>query len=143
MSIIRRIKSKLIKKFALASNTITQEERYLIIIVRKLLSMKESELLMTPNMTKFYITSDKNNDENGVFVVIDLSSSVTSVINQKVGRDIKMSPRVLNCITNDFTKNVEERRAKMEKDYRGNIQYSLSTVLENINTKIKNETQNK
>lgn len=140
--IIRRIKVKLIRKFALPPTQISQEERYLIRIVRKLLSMKDSELLMTPNVTKFYINSDKNNDKNGVFVVIDLSSGVTSVINHKFGYDIKMSPRVITCIMNDFTKNVEERRANMEKEYRGNIQYSLSTVLKNINTNIKPKNQN-
>lgn len=143
MKLIRRLKLKLIKKLSPTSTTpIGQEERYLIIIIRKLLNLKESELLMTPNMTKFYITSDKSNDKNGIFVVIDFSSNVTSIINHKFGYDIKMSTRVANCIMDDFTTKVEERRENMEKEYRGNIQYSLSTVLENINTRIKNENQN-
>lgn len=142
MKLLRTLKLKLIKKLSPTSATpIIQEERYLMIIIKKLLNLKESELLMTPNMSKFYITLDKNNDKSGIFVVIDFTSNVTSIINHKFGYDIKMSSRVSSYIMTNFITKVEERRENMEKEYRSNIQYSLSTVLENINTRIKNENQ--
>lgn len=127
---IRRIKHRLKTLFIGSRNLkIEREERYLMIIVRKLLNSQESELLMVPDMSKFYIKSENN----GIFVVADFNTNVASVINHKFGYDIKMkNARVLKYVVGNFTKVVEQRRQEMENEYRGNIQHTLSSVLNNI-----------
>lgn len=127
---IRRIKHRLKTLFIGSRNIkIEREERYLMIIVRKLLNSQESELLMVPDMSKFYIKSEKN----GIFVVADFNTNVASVINHKFGYDIKMkNARVLKYVVGNFTTVVEKRRQEMENEYRGNIQHTLSSVLNNI-----------
>lgn len=132
---IKRIKHRLKTLFIGSRNLkIEREERYLMIIVRKLLNSQESELLMVPDMSKFYIKSE----ENGIFVVADFNTNVASIINHKFGYDIKMkNTRVLNYVINNFTTVVEKRRQDMEDEYRGNIQHTLSSVLNNIKDKPK------
>lgn len=127
---IRRIKHRLKTLFIGSRNLkIEREERYLMIIVRKLLNSQESELLMVPDMSKFYIKSETN----GIFVVADFNTNVASVINHKFGYDIKMkNARVLKYVVGNFTTVVEKRRQEMENEYRGNIQHTLSSVLNNI-----------
>ena len=127
---IRRIKHRLKTLFIGSRNLkIEREERYLMIIVRKLLNSQESELLMVPDMSKFDIKSENN----GIFVVADFNTNVASVINHKFGYDIKMkNARVLKYVVGNFTKVVEQRRQEMENEYRGNIQHTLSSVLNNI-----------
>ena len=127
---IRRIKHRLKTLFIGSRNLkIEREERYLMIIVRKLLNSQESELLMVPDMSKFYIKSENN----GIFVVADFNTNVASVINHKFGYDIKMkNARVLKYVVGNFTKVVEQRRQEMENEYRRNIQHTLSSVLNNI-----------
>jgi len=136
---IRRIKHRLKILFIGSRNIkIEREERYLMIIVRKLLNSQESELLMVPDMSKFYIKSE----ENGIFVVADFNTNIASVINHKFGYDIKMkNARVLKYVVGNFTTVVEKRRQEMENEYRGNIQHTLSSVLNNIKVeKPKNES---
>lgn len=108
--------------------SITQEERCLMIIVKYLIEDINSDLLMTPGMYKLYIKSD----DKTLFVVVDVGNNTASIINHHFGYNIKMSQRVSTYIYNNFTKEVEKRRTIMENEYRGNIKYSLSGIINNF-----------
>lgn len=107
---------------------ITREERYLMIIVKKLLSIPETDLRMTPGMGKLYMRSD----DRQIFVMIDVSNSVASVVNHRFGYDFKLSKRVMDYITDNFIEEVEKQRMQMESEYMANIQYSLANVIHNL-----------
>ena len=109
-------------------NRITKEERCFMIIVKKLLSISETDLLMMPNMNKAYIRSD----DRQIFVVICLNNSSASIVNHHFGYDLRLSQRVLDYITANFTVEVEKRRTLMENEYMANIQYSLANVIQNL-----------
>jgi hypothetical protein len=126
---IKKIYVKLNKMFNLKSdNRISREERCLMIIVKKLLSIPETDLLMMPNMNKAYIRSD----DRQIFVVIDMNNRSASVVNHHFGYDLRLSQRVLNYVSDNFTVEVEKRRTNMENEYMTNIQYSLSNVIQNL-----------
>lgn len=110
---------------------ITQEERSLMIIVKYLIEDPNSDLLMTPGMYKLYIKSD----DKTLFVVVDMGNNTASIINHHFGYNIKMSQRVMNYIDCNFSKEVEKRRTIMENEYRGNIKYSLSGIINNFKNK--------
>lgn len=109
-------------------NRITKEERCLMIIVKKLLSISETDLLMMPNMHKAYIRSD----DRQIFVVICLNDNSASIVNHHFGYDLRLSQRVLDYIIANFTVEVEKRRTLMENEYMSNIQYSLANVIHNL-----------
>ncbi len=115
---IKKIYVKLNKMFNLKSdNRISREERCLMIIVKKLLFMN-----------KAYIRSD----DRQIFVVIDMNNRSASVVNHHFGYDLRLSQRVLNYVSDNFTVEVEKRRTNMENEYMTNIQYSLSNVIQNL-----------
>lgn len=128
MKIGKRLFLKLIKLFNCTGAQISCEERALMIIVNKLLASNGSEPLMAPTMNKVYVRSD----DRSIFVVIDFDTNDASVINHHFGYDIKISERVARSISDRFVAEVEKRRTDMENEYRGNIQYSLSSVIKKL-----------
>jgi len=126
---IKKIYVKLNRMFnSKNDNRISKEERCLMIIVKKLLSIPETDLLMMPNMNKAYIRSD----DRQIFVVIDMNNRSASVVNHHFGYDLRLSQRVLDYVSDNFTVEVEKRRTNMENEYMTNIQYSLSNVIQNL-----------
>lgn len=124
-SVIRRLRSFIFERY---SESITSEERCLMIIIKKLLTDDESELYMLPDLTKFYVKSEKN----GLFVIIDFTEKSASVINHKFGYSISVSQRVLKYVNGNFSNELEKRRIAMEEEYKRNVQNSLYKVIENL-----------
>lgn len=124
-SVVHRFRSFILER---CSESITSEERCLMIIIKKLLTDEESELYMLPDLSKFYVKSEKN----GLFVIIDFSEKSASVINHKFGYNISVSQRVLNYVNSNFSNELEKRRIAMEEEYKKNVQNSLYKVIENL-----------
>ena len=129
--LVLRIKWKIARK---SSDRIFHDERSLMIIVKQLLNNKESVLLMKSGMDKIYI---KSND-GAVFVTVDFNNRIASVINHKFGFNIPFSQRVSTYIDDNFSNEVDKRRAELENEYRGNVHYSLSNVIHNLYKNEKN-----
>lgn len=127
---MRKLKRKLQIVFTtlFKETTLSREERCLMIITKKLLLQKGSELLLNPQWEKFYIKSEDGN----ILVTIDVLNKNASVINHHFGYDLKIGNRVLNYIHNNFFYELEKRRILMEEEYKGNIQYSLSNVIHKL-----------
>lgn len=124
-SVMRRFRSFILER---CSESITSEERCLMIIIKKLLTDEESELYMLPDLSKFYVKSEKN----GLFVIIDFTEKNASVINHKFGYSISVSQRVLKYVNGNFSNELEKRRIAMEEEYKKNVQNSLYKVIENL-----------
>lgn len=118
------------------STNISKEERYFMIIVTHLLKSKNSELLMVPDMNKFYIKSD----DGTLFIIIDLVMNEGIVINHVFWCNIKLSPRVSLYVYDKFIHEVEIRRNNMESEYRNNIQKSLHAVVNHYLKDIADES---
>ena len=128
----RRFYVRLNRMFGLGRDSrINREERCLMIIVRKLLSMQDTDLRMTPNMGKLYMRSG----DGQVFVMIDVNNLTASVVNHHFGYDLKISRRVVEYVEGNFIREVEKQRMLMENEYMDNIQFSLSNVIRNLDDK--------
>ena len=100
-----------------------------MIIVKKLLNLKDSELYMNiPGVDEIYIKSE----DHKIFVCINNTSKTASVINHHFGYDLQLSQRVVNYILDNFYAEAQKRRDLMKEEYRGNIRYSLSNVISNL-----------
>lgn len=111
-----------------SSLPIGKEERYAIIIVSKLLSDNDNELLLHPSLHKFYIKSDLNK----IFLVCSSSPNEVTLINHVYCYNVKLGERAYNKIYDRFVSEVEKRRQSMEDEYTENIQFSLMGVANNI-----------
>lgn len=116
------------------SDIITGEERNLMIIVKKLISKPDAELMLTPHMKKAYIV-DANKQ---LFVCIDFNNSMASVINHKFGYNIRFCQRVSMFLDRHFSDEVESRRLAMENEFRNNVQFSLATIIKKLDEKSTN-----
>ena len=126
---LKKVKLQFYKIFNKQDTTpISKEERSLMIIASQLVNNKKTDLLMTPRMDKFYITSD----DKSLFVVIDTELCDACVVNHVFGYHIKISQRAMNFILDKFIDEVEARRNAMENEFRSNIQYSLNSVAERL-----------
>lgn len=111
-----------------SDDPITIEERNLMVLVKKLISKPDADLMLTPHMHKAYIVSaDKQ-----LFVCIDFNNSFASVINHKFGHNIPFSPRVSMFLDKHFSDEVEKRRQAMENEFRNNVQFSLAAIIKNL-----------
>lgn len=108
---------------------ISPAERRAIIITSKLLNDKTSEILMCPTNDKYYIKYD----DGRIFIIFNTLLKEINIINHKYDYNIKLSSRVTVSLYRKFIKEIEERRAKMEDDYRINVKNSLDSIIENIN----------
>lgn len=138
MNWIKKAKIKIAKTFIHKDDvTISAEERCLMIIVRKLLNLEDSELYMNiPEVDEIYIKSG----DGKVFVCVDYHANFASVINHQFGYDLRISNRVLTYILNIFYAEAKKRRNSMKAEYRNNIRYSLSNVITNLSKTNKDET---
>lgn len=109
-------------------DTISIEERNLMIIVKKLISKQDADLMLTPHMHKAYIVdADKQ-----LFVCLDFNNSTASVINHKFGYNIHFNQRVSAFLDRHFSDEVEKRRLAMENEFRNNVQFSLATIIKRL-----------
>ena len=95
-------------------------------ICKKLISKKESTLLVSPISGKRYIKSDDNN----IYVIID--RNMVTIVNHSYSYNIQLDMHGYNRIVTVFDSEVERRRDKMEEEIRSNVKHSLEQIYKNI-----------
>jgi len=95
-------------------------------IFRKLITNNKTELLISPISGKCYL----RNTEKRILVV--LSNMNISIINHIFGYDVSIPSYLYDILKKIFDKEVEERRSKMEDEYRKNVSHSLKQVLKSL-----------
>ena len=108
---------------------LSRKERYAVIIIKKLLSDAETDLLLHPSENRFYIKNDKEK----IFAVVESSPMEIDITVDKVlCFNVRLCERCYDRIHDMFVEEVEKRRMEMELEYTQNIQYSLMNVAHNI-----------
>ena len=95
-------------------------------ICRRLISIPESTLLISPISGKRYIKSD----DNQLFLIIERYQM--TIVNHAYSYNIDIAGKAYDKITQIFDYEVERRREKMEIEIRSNVKHSLSNIYKNL-----------
>lgn len=104
-------------------NGLTDEEKRISSVIRRLIKKPDSELLLSPMSSRYFV---KN--ERGQILVI-FRDGEASVINHVYGYNVKISPRTFKSLYSIFVTEVEIRRDRMEEEYRKNMKSSLESII--------------
>ena len=131
MHYIKRLSQKLYItwKRSLDPNRIPKkdpQQTSILLICKKIISNKDSTLLIAPIRGKRYIKYEKGN----LFII--LSKEQIEIINHVYSYIIPMNSIILHKIEKIFDNRLEEIRLDMEMEIKNNIQKSLSQLLRDL-----------
>jgi hypothetical protein len=131
MHYIKRLSQKLYItwKRSLDPNRIPKkdpQQTSILLICKKIISNKDSTLLIAPISGKRYIKYEKGN----LFII--LSKEQIEIINHVYSYTIPMNSIILHKIEKIFDNRLEEIRLDMEMEIKNNIQKSLSQLLRDL-----------
>lgn len=95
-------------------------------ICRRLISKRETTLLISPISGKRYIKSD----DNQLFIIIE--GHQLTIVNHQYSYNIDIQGKSYERIAQIFDAEVEKRREKMEAEIRSNVKHSLSNIYKNL-----------
>lgn len=131
MHYIKRLSQKLYItwKRSLDPNRIPKkdpQQTSILLICKKIITNKDSTLLIAPISGKRYIKYEKGN----LFII--LSKEQIEIINHVYSYTIPMNSIILHKIEKIFDNRLEEIRLDMEMEIKNNIQKSLSQLLRDL-----------
>ena len=95
-------------------------------ICKRLISKRETTLLISPLSGKRYIKSD----DNQLFIIIE--SHQMTIVNHQYSYNIDIAGKAHERIAQVFDAEVERRREQMETEIRSNVRHSLSNIYKNL-----------
>ncbi len=95
-------------------------------ICKRLISKRETTLLISPISGKRYIKSD----DNQLFIIIE--NNRMTIVNHQYSYNINIEGKAYYRIIKAFDTEVEQRRELMEKEIRSNVKHSLSNIYEKL-----------
>lgn len=107
---------------------ITVDERNIIRIVRKLLNEPETEPLLNPLLSEYYL----ENPIRDMLVIINIDNDEITIINGVYCYIVKLSARVLNVLIKDFENVVTNRREEIKAKYASHITNNLENVIKKL-----------
>jgi hypothetical protein len=130
--IIQKIGIFLVKKFHHSGREkLTKTEIEASIVFTKLLLDPKTDLLISPLSSKYYL----KNDDRKLLVV--LSNMNISIINHIFGYDVSIPVHMHERLRSTFNDEVENRRQKMEDEYRNNVIHNLQKVIKSLKNEEK------
>jgi hypothetical protein len=125
--IIQKLGIYLVKKFHHAGREkLSKTEIEASILFRKLISDPKTDLLISPISSKYYL----RNDDRKLLVV--LGNMNISIINHIFGYDVSIPSYLQENLKSIFNDEVENRRQKMEEEYRNNVRHNLQQVIKSL-----------
>lgn len=125
--IIQKLGILLIKKFYhVGREKLSKTEIEASIVFTKLISDPKTDLLISPISSKYYL----RNDDRRLLVV--LGSMNMSIINHIFGYDVSIPSYLQDRLKSIFNDEVENRRQKMEEEYRYNVRHNLQQVIKGL-----------
>lgn len=116
---------------------VTKTERDAIYICNTLIKDPKSDLLMHPSHDKYYINKYYiKSPQTGIFVTISTHNPEISIINHVYDYNVRLGHRALNNMIKTFLTEVENRRLKMENEYKENIQHSLHHIAKTLKERL-------
>ena len=95
-------------------------------ICKRLISKRETTLLISPISGKRYIKSD----DNQLFIIIE--GHQLTIVNHQYSYNIDIQGKSHERIAQIFDAEVEKRREHMEAEIRSNVKHSLSNIYKNL-----------
>jgi hypothetical protein len=95
-------------------------------ICKRLISKRETTLLISPISGKRYIKSD----DNQLFIIIEFHQM--TIVNHQYSYNIDIAGKAHERIAQVFDAEVERRREQMEIEIRSNVKHSLSNIYKNL-----------
>jgi hypothetical protein len=95
-------------------------------ICRRLISKKESTLLISPISGKRYIKSD----DTQLYIIIE--HGMITIVNHAYSYNIQIDGPTYHKIVKIFDLEVESRREVMEAEIKSNVKHSLSQIYKNL-----------
>jgi hypothetical protein len=95
-------------------------------IAKRLISKRETTLLISPISGKRYIKSD----DNQLFIIIE--SHQMTIVNHQYSYNIDVAGKSFEKLSQVFDAEVEKRRENMEAEIRSNVKHSLSNIYKNL-----------
>ena len=95
-------------------------------ICKRLISKRETTLLISPLSGKRYIKSD----DNQLFIIIE--SHQMTIVNHQYSYNIDIAGKAHERIAQVFDAEVERRREQMETEIRSNVKHSLSNIYKSL-----------
>lgn len=113
----------------LANYKISKSERYVIMIVLKILKLDNVELLLNAHKNEMYIDTKGKN----IFIYVQLDDNIVTIVNHKYSYDIKFNIRSMTILQDKFEKELTKRRESLKQKYLSNTEHSLGVILNEIN----------
>jgi hypothetical protein len=95
-------------------------------ICKRLISKRETTLLISPISGKRYIKSD----DSQLFIIIE--SHQMTIVNHQYSYNIDIAGKAHERIAQVFDAEVERRREQMETEIRSNVKHSLSNIYKSL-----------
>jgi hypothetical protein len=125
--IIQKLGIYLVKNFHyITREKLSKTEIEASILFRRLISDSKTDLLISPISGKYYL----RNDDRKLLVV--LGNMNISIINHIFGYDVSISLYLQENLKSIFNDEVENRRQKMEEEYRNNVRHNLQQVIKSL-----------
>lgn len=106
---------------------ISEEERYAVSIVKKLVECENSELFYSPISVKRLI----KNQQKNIYIVVTVRN--ITIINHTYSYSVYIeSDDLYESLIMTFDGKLESKRAELETEIKNNIKHSLQNILENI-----------
>jgi hypothetical protein len=96
------------------------------ILFRKMILQKDSELLISPISSRYFVKNDANN------ILLILSEYELIIINHVFGYNIRLSQKAYRQLYTAFVNEVEDRRKQMERNFSKNVKHSLQTLIQRL-----------
>lgn len=125
--IIQKLGIYLVKNFYhVGRKNLTKTQIESSIVFIKLISDPKTDLLISPISNKYYL----RNEDRKLLVVLDNMN--ISIINHIFGYDISIPAHLQERLKSIFNDEVENRRQKMEEEYRYNVRNNLQQVIKSL-----------
>jgi hypothetical protein len=111
------------KKTAISRKFSDPNQKECIIICKKILGKRETEILLTPMVGKRYL----KNESMGIVVTID--GSLINIINHVYSYTVTLDEKGKTELNEIIVESIEERRFEMEREIAENVKSSLKNII--------------
>jgi hypothetical protein len=118
--------TRLFNPLDVASAEENSSDRDASVLFRKMILQKDSELLISPISSRYFVKNDANN------ILLILSEYELVIINHVFGYNIKLSQKAYRQLYTAFVNEVEDRRKQMERNFSKNVKHSLQTLIQRL-----------
>lgn len=120
---LQRMYLEVHKKTSITKRFADPNQRECIVICKKILAKRETEIILTPMVGKKYL----QNKSMGIVVTID--GSLINIINHVYSYTVTLDETTRKEMDEIIVESVEERRFEIEREIASNVKSSLKSII--------------